>query len=210
MSETVEELLGHLSYSAARSVARQFHPHTTAEDLHQEGILYLLERRHRIEQELAEAEDADKLRQVENRILLRARRHMERHARREKAVRCGYKPADEFFYDLGMLTEFMPAVILFDQTSSIIVEQVNDGTPRRPAVPSEGNNMLAMIVDIKRIYDKLPTPDQVILEQYFGENMTYSQIGEAWSMSRSWSQKRIKDLLTAMLRQLGGESPWWP
>lgn len=204
-----QEHLHTLASPAASSVARQFKGYVETGDLIQEIHIYILTHPD-LETELTEAytNGKEETRWTARRIMARMRRHAERYARKEKATKLGYKPGDEFFYDNQMIANLMPAVLTFDATSELIIEHVEDGQPKRPAAPSEGGNLLAMIVDIKRIYDRLPEDDQILLEQYYGKEMTYTQLAEAWNISKSTAERRVKDLLRFINRELGGQSPW--
>lgn len=203
------EIAQSVALPAARNVARRWGRWLAFEDLAQEMYVHLYMHKAWLAEIAAAYEQSpEEGKAAVGRIGMRLRRHGERLARKEKALRTGYRPSDEFFYDPGLIAQYMPAVVNFDETHDIIVEIVDDGQPRRKPAPAEGGNLMATIVDIKRIYDRMPAPDQQILEQYYGENMTFVQIGEAWSMSKSWAEKRVKDLLTSIVRQLGGESPW--
>lgn len=204
-----QEHLHQLASPAAAAVARQFKGYVDAGDLAQEIHVYILTHP-AMEKELLQAYEIGKeeTRWTARRIMARMRRYAERYARKEKAARLGYRPEDEFFYDNQMIANLMPAVFTLEATAELIIERIEDGTPKRPAAPSEGGNMLAMIMDVKRIYDKLPEDDQIILEQYYNKEMTFTQLAEAWAISKSTAERRVKDLLRYINRELGGPSPW--
>lgn len=203
------EHLHALAYPSASSVARQFQGYVEALDLVQEIYVYILTHP-KMEEELLQAYEngRDETRWTSRRLMARMRRHAERYARKEKAAKLGYKTGDEFFYDSQMIASLMPAVLTFQATAELIVEHVDDGQPKRQAAPAEGGNTMAMILDIKRIYDKLPEDDQVILEQYYGQEMTFERLAEAWNISKSTAERRVKDLLRHINRELGGPTPW--
>jgi RNA polymerase sigma factor (sigma-70 family) len=204
-----EEHLRDLAAPAARSVARQFDGYVDTNDLIQEIHVYILTHP-KLAEELLEAyvEGREQTRWTARRIMARMRRYAERFARKEKAEKLGYKTGDEFFYDQAMIAELMPAAINFETTAELIVEHVDDGQPKRPSAPSEGGNLIAMIVDIRRIYDKLSTEDQQMLEQYYTQEMTFEQLAQAWNISKSTAERRVKELLRFINRQLGGPTPW--
>lgn len=207
--DNAQEHLRTLAAPAAASVARQFKGYVETGDLIQEIHVYILTHP-KMEEELLQAYENGKedTRWTARRIMARMRRAAERYARKEKASTLGYRPGDEFFYDSQMIASLMPAVLTFESTAELIVEHVEDGTPKRPSAPSEGGNMLAMIVDVKRIYDRLPEDDQMMLEQYYGKEMTFTQLAEAWSISKSTAERRVKDLIRHINRELGGPTPW--
>lgn len=201
--------LDHLANVAGASVARQFKPYADTDDLIQEIRVYILTHPNLAEElEQAYGNGKEETRWTARRIMARLRRYAERYARKEKAAQLGYKPGDEFFYDNTMIAQLMPAALAFDDTAELIVEKIDDGQPRKPSAPAEGGNLIAMIMDIKRIYDRLPEDDQIVLEQYYGKEMTFVQLAEAWNISKSTAERRVKDLIRHINRELGGPSPW--
>lgn len=207
--DNANEHIRSLAAPAAASVARQFKGYVDTNDLIQEIHVYILTHPS-MEEELLQAYGVSKeeTKWTARRIMARMRRYAERYARKEKAARLGYRPEDEFFYDNQMIANLMPAVLTFDTTAELIVEHIEDGQPKRPSAPSEGGNLMAMIIDVKRIYDKLPEDDQILLEQYYNKEMTFTQLAEAWAISKSTAERRVKELLRFINRELGGPTPW--
>jgi hypothetical protein len=99
----------------------------------------------------------------EKKIAWQMKRAAERYARKEKASKSGYQTNDESFYHTTTISQLLPHIItsIVDNT---VLEQaqnlINDGTPRKPSVPAEGGNLLAILIDIKKAYLKLDSNDQ--------------------------------------------------
>jgi len=55
--------------------------------------------------------DTEKRKHNEQKLAWQMARHAERYARREKAVRSGYQPGDEAFYQIATLATLLPFVI---------------------------------------------------------------------------------------------------
>lgn len=209
--DNAEEHLYELAVPSAVTVAKRFQPFATYDDLHQEIIVYILTHPNLVTElnESYATQDPEMVKWAARKIMARMRRHAERYARKEKSASLGYRPEDEYFYDMHKIATLIPSVINFDHTATIIIERgVDDGQPKGQSAPSEGGNLMAMIIDVKRIYDKLTVEDQQLLEQYYVLEMSLQQVADAWKISKSTADRRIQRLLRRIIRELGGVSPY--
>jgi len=77
-----------------------------------------------------------------------------------KAKSIGYEMSDLFYYESEMVEALLPTILRDDFT---VMPVLNLGRIGRPPAPSEGGNMMAMMVEIKAAYNKLNTEDKTVL-----------------------------------------------
>ena len=77
-----------------------------------------------------------------------------------KAKSIGYEVSDLFYYEPEMVEALLPAVL---QGNLTVMPVLNLGNPGRPSAPSEGGNMMAMMVEIDSAYHKLSQEDKTVL-----------------------------------------------
>jgi RNA polymerase sigma factor (sigma-70 family) len=118
---------------------------------------------------------------------------------------------DESFYDVTTIAQLLPYVIA-SVVNDTAIEQaqnlVNDGTPRKPAAPAEGGNLLATLIDIKKSYELLEEDEKNILRLRYHENYTLQQLSEATECAISTADRRCGNALRKILNFMGGESPY--
>lgn len=147
----------------------------------------------------------------EKKIGWQIRRTLERYARKEKAAKSGYQVNDEAYYDTVTIAQLLPFVIKSIILNSALEQSqilVNDGTPKRPSAPAEGGNLLAMLVDIKKAYEKLNEEEKQILLLRYYNNVTLQHIAEYLECATSTADRRVTNALRALQNNLGGDSPY--
>jgi RNA polymerase sigma factor (sigma-70 family) len=147
----------------------------------------------------------------EKRMAWQMRRHCERYCRKEKAIKSGYKPGDETFYDTVTIAQLLPYVIasiVNDTVLEAAQNLINDGQPRKPSAPAEGGNLLAILIDIKKAYLKLDVADKDLLIKRYHENLTLEEMAEYLGCAVSTADRRCTSALRRLLNNLGGESPY--
>lgn len=201
-------------YDAAGSVAyavwRRFKKFMSREDLHQEALLWAVRRVDDITAAVA-VEDKEERRRAERRLWWQMARHCEQQARKEKARQSGYQTRDEAFYETGTIAQLLPFAIasLYNNAPlEVIQDIVVDGTPRKPAAPSEGGTLLVMLIDIKEAFTKLEAEDRDLLAYRYHHEYTLKQIAEHLGTAISTADRRIERALVHLQQQLGGKSPW--
>ena len=196
--------------SVVTLVHRRYRKYVDRNDLTQEAYAWVMTRISYFNGLLAEENEAMRLAN-QRRIGWQMKRAIERYARKEKATRSGYQPNDETFYDVTTIAQLLPYVIA-SVVNETAIEQaqnlVNDGTPRKPSAPSEGGNLLATLIDIKRSYESLDEDDKNILRLRYHENYTLQQLSEATECAVSTADRRCTNALRKILNFIGGESPY--
>ena len=210
MMSRAEEHVQDLVRASAYAIHRRFSGYVDLEDLVQELQIYVLQRPQLLtDLEAAYTVSKDETKWVARKLMARFRRHIEKISRREKAAKLGYQMGDEFFYDTALIATLLPVALQFETQGAVLVNQVDDGTPRKPPVPSEGGNVLGMVIDVRAAYELITDDEQLLLEQRYGKDpLILSDIAVAWNVSDSTIDRRIQVALRKLIDNLGGPSPW--
>lgn len=217
MTKNLPEGIDELVKERANVILKRYHKWVEREDLVQEGMAWCVARTQQVEDAFNEPDDEQRKHNLK-RIGWQILRACERYARREKAHRSGYLSGDEYFYETSTVAQMMPHILsnIFD---GVLLEQaqqlVDDGMPRRSSAPSEGRNLLAMLVDIKRGYEILEHQDRkeetnhcdYIKARYYNK-LKLEQIAEMFGCSVSTADRRCENALKALQRVIGGDNPW--
>lgn len=210
MTNQLHPILDDLVPSVVTTIYRRFRAYTERGDLLQEAWAFVLSRAEHFNEVLSEENEVQR-KWNEKKIAWQIRRALERYARKEKASKSGYQLNDEAYYDTVTIAQLLPFVIK-SFISETALEQsqilINDGTPRKPSAPAEGGNLLAMLVDIKKAYEKLDKYDQDILRLRYHDNLTLQIISEYLECAISTVDRRCTQALRKLQNNIGGESPW--
>ena len=203
-------ILNDIVPSVVSLVHRRYRKYVDRADLTQEAYAWLMTRVVYFNGLLEEESESIRLAN-QRRIGWQMKRAVERYARKEKATRSGYQTNDESFYDVITIAQLLPYVIA-SVVNDTAIEQaqnlVNDGTPRKPSAPSEGGNLLATLIDIKKAYELLDEDEQKILRLRYHENYTLQQLSEVLECAISTADRRCGNALRKLLNFMGGESPY--
>lgn len=196
--------------SVVVSIHRRYRQFVERDDLRQEAWSWYYARADHYN-ELLSAENSLERVVNEKRLTWQMRRHLERYCRREKAAKSGYKINDEAYYDTVTLAQLLPFVIKSIINNAALEQSqvlVNDGQPRKPSAPAEGGNLLAMLVDIKKAYEKLDKEEQDILRLRYHDEATLQVVAEYLECAISTADRRCNNALRALQNLLGGDSPY--
>jgi len=203
---TVKDLVS----AVAGSIARKFKGWVERDDLKQELYLWFIGRQDQYTDQLNE-ENKEKREHNERRLAYQMRRIAEKYARKEKARKAGYHITDEVFYDTATIARLMPS-ILQSVIEGTVLEQaqdlINDGQPRKQPAPSEGGNLLAILIDVKKSYLKLEEEDKTILRMRYYDNNTLQEISQYLEVAVSTADRRCTSALRRLQDKLGGDTPW--
>ena len=196
--------------SVANTIYRRYNKHVEKDDIKQELMAWAMTRAADHTEDLMEPIE-ERRRHNEQRIAWQMRRVAERYARKEKASKSGYQTNDEAYYEsatLGQLLPFVIASIIDGTVLEQAQEMINDGQPKGSSSPSEGGNLLANLIDIKRGFLKLDVDDQTILRLRHHESFTLQQIAQVLECAISTADRRCDKSLRRLQDNLGGVSPW--
>ena len=210
MTERADEHIEDLIKITSAFIYRRFNGYVERNDLEQELRVYIVQRPKLVESLDASYEvSKEETKWVARRLMARFRRHIEKYSRKEKASKLGYSTGDEFFYDTITLASLLPVALQFESQGAVLIDRVDDGTPRKPPVPSEGGNVLGMVIDIRSAFELLDEEQQLILTSRYGASpMILSDIATEMGYSDSTVDRKIQKALRKMIDHLGGPTPW--
>lgn len=203
-SEVIE-----IAPAIAYSVWRQYKNFVEKEDVTQELYAWAITREEYVNS-VYDAEESER-KHAEKKMWWQMRRVAERYCRKEKAAKSGYKIGDEYFFDSTVIAILLPAVIqahIEDIPFEIGIELVDDGSPKKKPNPSEGGNLIASLVDVRKAYTKLPGKEQNLLKLRYLDNMTLEEIGTIMEVSKSTVDRRCENAIRHLIKYLGGITPW--
>ena len=123
-----------------------------------------------------------------------------------KAKSIGYEASDLFFYEPDLIEALLPAVLRGDGAEA---PKINLGMPGRPPAPSEGGNLMAMMVEVKAAYVKLNEEDKNILYLKYANSLTYGDIATELSLSSDDAARmRHNRAIKKLILRLGGFRPF--
>jgi DNA-directed RNA polymerase specialized sigma24 family protein len=196
--------------SVANTIYRRYKNYVERDDIKQECMAWAMTRAHDHNVDLMEPIE-ERRRHNEQRIAYQMRRVAERYARKEKAVKSGYQTIDEVYYEsftLGQLLPFVIASVIDGTVLEQVQQMIQDGQPKGKSSPSEGGNLLASLIDIKKGYLQLEVEDQTLLRLRHHENFTLQQIAGHLECAISTADRRCAHSLRKLQEILGGISPW--
>jgi RNA polymerase sigma factor (sigma-70 family) len=210
MTNYLHPTLDDLVPSVVYTIHRKYRQWVEKGDLTQEAWAFVLSRADQFNELLSDESEIQR-KWNEKKIAWQIRRTLERYARKEKAAKSGYQVNDETYYDTVTIAQLLPFVIksfVLDTALEQSQVLVNDGTPKKPSAPAEGGNLLAMLVDIKKGYEKLDKEEQDILRLRYYENHTLQQLAEYLECHFSTADRRCQSALRKLQNEIGGDSPY--
>ena len=199
-----------LAPSVAYAIHRRYKNWVERDDITQECIAWAITRNDYITEQMS-VEDPKELEHNQRRIAYQMRRAAERYVRKEKATKSGYQLMDEAYYETLMLGQLLPFVISSIVSGTVLEqaqEMIKDGLPRGSSSPAEGGNLLASLIDIKKVYLELDEKDQVALRMRHYDNATLQQIAAFLECAVSTADRRCTNSLRRLQEKLGGETPF--
>ena len=196
--------------SVANTIYRRYKSYVEKDDIKQECMAWAMTRANDHNVDLMEPIE-ERRRHNEQRIAYQMRRVAERYARKEKAAKSGYNTTDEVYYEsftLGQLLPFVIASVIDGKVLEQVQQMIQDGQPKGKSSPSEGGNLLASLIDIKKGYLQLEVEDQTLLRLRHHENFTLQQIAGHLECAISTADRRCAHSLRRLQEILGGISPW--
>jgi DNA-directed RNA polymerase specialized sigma24 family protein len=128
------------------------------------------------------------------------------YCQRWKAKSTGYETSDVFYYDAVMIEALLPAVIRGDIG---ITQKLNLSGPGKPPAPAEGGNMMVMMIEIDKAYNKLSTEDRTVLFYKYAESFDYNAIATEMNLgSEDAARMRHNRAIKKLISRIGGFRPW--
>jgi len=210
MTEELPESIYLIVPSVANVVLRRFRGWVDREDLMQECYAWATAKNKQLTELLNEPNAIERIAN-EKRTAYQMRRVAERYARREKATKSGYQTSDEAFYETTTIAQLLPFVIQSVLHGSVLQQaqdMINDGSPKKPSAPAESGNLIAILIDIKKAYEKLDVENRKLLELRYFDSYTLNQIAQYLECSVSTADRKCTMAMRKLQESLGGQTPW--
>lgn len=128
------------------------------------------------------------------------------YCQRWKAKSLGYEVNDLFYYEPEMVENLLPAVLLGHEAE---MPKMNLGMPGKPPAPSEGGNLMAMLVEVDAAYHRLNTEDRAVLFHKYAESMDYGTIATEMGLgSEDAARMRHNRAIKKLINRIGGFKPF--
>lgn len=125
----------------------------------------------------------------------------------ERKRKSGLQQGDIFYYTPAMIRELLPDIWEVDDWAHSSTAAHDE--PKGPSRPSEGNNRLAMVADVRSAYYSLSKKDQAFLEDFYRDGGITSDIMAArLEVTERTVRRRDNRIMEKMVERLGGEPPW--
>ena len=126
---------------------------------------------------------------------------------KERRRRSGLQPGDIFYYTPAMIRELLPDI--WDEDDWVSGNTNNAEEIRNPSRPSEGNNRLAMVADVRSSFYTLSKTDQSLLEDFYRDGgVTIDIMAARLEVTERTVRRRDDRIMEKMVERLGGEPPW--
>ena len=123
-----------------------------------------------------------------------------------KAKTGGYETSDLFFYQADMIEALLPSVLRGEIN---LAHKLNLGGTARPSAPSEGGNMMAMMIEIDAGFWKLGKEDRKLLFLRYSESMDFQAIADEMKLpSEDTARMRNKRAIKKLINKIGGFKPY--
>jgi DNA-directed RNA polymerase specialized sigma24 family protein len=128
------------------------------------------------------------------------------YCQRWKAKSGGYEVSDVFYYEADMVEALLPMVLRAEWG---VTHKLNLGRPGRPSAPSEGGNLMAMMIEVDYGYYKLTKDDRKLLFLRYAEGLDFGVIAEDMELgSEDTVRMRHKRAIKKLINKIGGFKPW--
>ena len=123
-----------------------------------------------------------------------------------KAKSGGYEVSDVFYYEADMVEALLPMVLRAEWG---VTHKLNLGRPGRPSAPSEGGNLMSMMIEVDYGYYKLTKDDRKLLFLRYAEGLDFGVIAEDMELgSEDTARMRHKRAIKKLINKIGGFRPW--
>lgn len=123
-----------------------------------------------------------------------------------KAKSGGYETSDLFFYESDMVEALLPSVMRGELN---LTQKLNLAGGGRPSAPSEGGNLMAMMIEIDAGFWKLPKDDRKLLFLRYAETMDFGDIAQELQLgSEDTARMRHKRAIKKLINKIGGFKPY--
>jgi len=123
-----------------------------------------------------------------------------------KAKSGGYETSDLFYYESDMIEALLPSVLRGEINMTQKLDLAGGG---RQSAPSEGGNLMAMMIEIDAGFWKLPKDDRKLLFLRYTESMGFDDIASEMKLgSEDTARMRHKRAIRKLINKIGGFKPY--
>ena len=123
-----------------------------------------------------------------------------------KAKSGGYETSDLFFYESDMVEALLPSVLRGEINMTQKLDLSGGG---RQSAPSEGGNLMAMMIEIDAGFWKLHKDDRKLLFLRYTESMGFDEIANEMKLgSEDTARMRHKRAIRKLINKIGGFKPY--
>ena len=123
-----------------------------------------------------------------------------------KAKSGGYETSDLFFYEADMVEALLPSVL---RGEFGVTTKLNLAGGGRPSAPSEGGNLMAMMIEVDAGFWKLHKEDRKLLFLRYAESMDFGDIAQELQLaSEDTARMRHKRAIKKLINKIGGFKPY--
>ena len=123
-----------------------------------------------------------------------------------KAKSGGYETSDLFFYQADMIEALLPSVLRGEINTG---HKLDLGGSARPSAPSEGGNMMAMMIEIDAGFWKLNKEDRYLLFLRYEDALDFAAIAVDMKLpSEDTARMRNKRAIRKLINKIGGFRPY--
>jgi RNA polymerase sigma factor (sigma-70 family) len=201
------ETITELSALACNSIMLRFNKFVDADDLRQECYLAAAEKQTKIAGWLRREGKSD-VKQGERSTLKYLQKRAEKYARQQKANKLGYEVDDEYFYQSGLIEGLLSVLATGDyELAGQILDPADAGGRRKKSLPSEGNNIIALVSDVDRAFKRLSERDKQILMLKHASGLSSQEIADQMGVTRQRIDQLLHRGVRKMVEELGGSNP---
>jgi RNA polymerase sigma factor (sigma-70 family) len=178
---------------------RRSYPMVEREDILQEIYLWVYSKPQKVE------EYQDGTEHGRNKLLKSMRNAGIRFCQAEKAEILGYRPEDNYYYDLGLIRRCLE--LIWDPDAWSNPPSPEEQTRVKSRDVSEGNNYVTTLADVDSAVKTLTLGEQYLLRQHYYEGLSSAEMAEDRDLTVSSIDSRLGRIVRKVQRRLGGERP---
>lgn len=129
-----------------------------------------------------------------------------RYAHNERKRITGAHDEDLYYYSPAVVEELLPLIWDYEDW---YMDASSDRVKGRGGDPALGNTRLATLVDVASATYALRSEDLAFIRQHYQEGVPFDLLGPLWEMTEDGARKRHARIVRRIVRNLGGEPPWF-
>jgi DNA-directed RNA polymerase specialized sigma24 family protein len=181
------------------SYLKRSYPMVDREDILQEIWVWVYSHTEKVE------EYQDGTEHGRNKLLKAMRNSGIKFCQDEKARILGYRPEDNYYYDLPTIRDTLTKI--WDEEAWIYPPQPDEQARVKNRAPNEGGNYLATLADVSRVVALLSLEEQRLLRDHYHLGLSSAELGGTLGITPGAVDGRLGRLTRKVQRLLGGERP---